>query len=159
MKGLGASAAMNKHNPRTLCSWHEAGHCCVAMLCGIRVERVQLIDPWAAGRQAVTTYARGGCPHPHVWSDLAVIIAGPLCEALYADRDLLEVLNVGKAYLSSDLNKARREADRLYRLRLYKSVDHALLVATNRARSMLLDVWDPFVVKTASQLFNTGRID
>jgi hypothetical protein len=89
---------------------------------------------------------------------LAVTLAGAIAESVFTGRHLLSVLNEGEHFEASDLCRARREAHRLWRLHLYHSADHALLVAENRARSMLEEHWG-LVAKTAQALYAQGRID
>jgi hypothetical protein len=139
------------------CAFHEAGHVVTAMLCGYRVDSVELGDVYSDGLQAQTRCAPPK-RRPHAWTDLAVTLAGPLSEARYAKRDVLDVLKEGEKYEESDLRRAQREASRLHRLQLYKSADHALLVAEQRAREMLNGYW-PMVEKTARALYRHVRID
>jgi phosphatidylserine/phosphatidylglycerophosphate/cardiolipin synthase-like enzyme len=121
-----------------------------------RVESAQLFAVHAEGLQAQTRYAEHPkCPT--AWGDLAVTLAGPCAESIFACRNLLDVLNDGAQYKASDLQRAQREARRLHRLRLYRSPDHALFVAETRARTMLTAHWQ-FVVSTARKLYNEGRI-
>jgi len=138
------------------CAYHEAGHCVAAMLCGYEVASVEVFDVDEDGLAAATKYRT--TRQRRAWSDLAVTLAGPMAEARFAKRDLLDVLNDGADFEKSDLRRAQREAERLHRLRLYTSPDHALLVAEQRARAMLENYW-PMIEKTARQLCRTGRID
>ena len=127
--------------PSLTCAYHEAGHALVALLCGYRVESMELLDASARGLQARTRFAgHPKCPTT-AYADLAVTLAGPIAESMLAARDLLDVLNEGKDFQMSDLCRARREAQRLWRLHLYHSPDHALLVAETRAREMLNSHW------------------
>jgi hypothetical protein len=139
------------------CAYHEAGHVVAAMLCGYHVDSVELCDVYADGLQARTRCAPPK-RRPYAWTDLAVTLAGPLSEARFARRDVLAVLKDGADYPESDLRRAQREATRLHRLQLYRSPDHALLVAETRAREMLNGYW-PMVEKTAHALYRTGRLD
>jgi hypothetical protein len=127
------------------------------MLCGYRVDSVELCDVYSDGLHALTRCAPPK-RRPYAWTDLAVTLAGPLSEARYARRDMLAVLKDGEKYEESDLRRAQREATRLHRLQLYRSPDHALPVAETRAREMLNGYW-PMVEKTAHALYRTGRIE
>jgi hypothetical protein len=138
------------------CAFHEAGHVVAAMLVGYRVESVELGDVYADGLQARTRYARKRSQN--AWTDLAVTLAGPVAEARYTKRGVLDVLKDGERYEKSDLRCAQREAARLAGFSLYKGPDHALLVAEQRARAMLDGYW-PLVEKTARALYRHGRID
>jgi hypothetical protein len=128
------------------------------MLVGYEVSSVELIggDAWGDGLQAATRYA--STRQRTAWSDLAVTLAGAIAESRYAKRDVLAVLKDGETYEESDLRRAQREATRLYKLALYTSPDHALLVAEQRARAMLDGYW-PMVERTARALYRSGRID
>jgi len=138
------------------CAYHEAGHVVAAMLCGYEVASVELGDVYSDGLQARTRYAAKR--RAHAWTDLAVTLAGPIAESRFAKRDVLDVLTDGEKYEESDLRRAQREAQRLHKLALYKSADHALFVAEHRARAMLDGYW-PIVKKTARALYRSGRID
>jgi len=144
-----------RRDERLVCAFHEAGHCVAAMLCGYDVASVELGDVYADGLQGLTKYLKQR--HLHAWTDLAVTLAGPLSEARYAKRDVLDVLKDGAPYEDSDSRRAQREAQRLHRLQLYRSPDHAMLIAEQRARAMLDGYW-PMVEKTARALYRTGRI-
>jgi hypothetical protein len=96
------------------CAYHEAGHVVTAMLCGYQVASAELGDVYSDGLQARTRYA--STRQKTAWSDLAVTLAGPLSEARFAKRDVLEVLKDGEQYPESDLRRAQREAERLHRL-------------------------------------------
>jgi hypothetical protein len=87
-----------------------------------------------------------------------VSLAGPLAEAIYSDRDVHKVLEEGREYLDSDLHHVWNAANRLARLKLYKSADHALCEAEARARQLLAKHWDEVTV-TALLLYAAGRID
>ena len=127
-----------------------------AMLCGYRVASVELGDVYSDGLQAQTRYA--STRQRTAWTDLAVTLAGPLSEARWTRRDVLEVLKEGERYPESDLRRAQREAARLAGLGLYRGPDHALLIGEQRARAMLDGYW-PLVQKTARALVRHGRID
>jgi hypothetical protein len=138
------------------CAYHEAGHVIAAMLSGYKVASVELGDVYGDGLQAQTRYA--STRQRTAWTDLAVTLAGPLSEARWTRRDVLEVLREGERYEESDLRRAQREAARLVGLRLYTSADHALLIGEQRAREMLNGYW-PLVEKAAHALIRHGRID
>jgi hypothetical protein len=138
------------------CAYHEAGHVIAAMLSGYKVASVELGDVYGDGLQAQTRYA--STRQRAAWTDLAVTLAGPLAEARWTRRDVLEVLREGERYEESDLRRAQREAARLAGLGLYTGPDHALLIGEQRARAMLEGYW-PLVEKTARALVRHGRID
>jgi hypothetical protein len=137
------------------CAYHEAGHVVAAMLVGYEISSVELLNTDGDGLQAATRYA--STRQKAAWTDLAVTLAGAIAESRFARCDVLEVLKAGESYPESDLRRAQREAQRLHRLQLYTSADHALLVAEQRAREMLNGYW-PMVEKTAHALYRTGRI-
>jgi hypothetical protein len=142
---------------RLICAYHEAGHAFCGTLAGYRVESMQLFDASARGLQAQTRYAsRPKCPT--AYADLAVTLAGPIAESVFTARDLLDCLKEGADFEASDFCRAQREAQRLHRLCLYKSPDHALLIAEQRARRMLEETWG-LVAKAAQALYQQGRIE
>jgi hypothetical protein len=144
-------------DPRLVCALHEVGHAVVATLTGHCVESMELFDAHASGLQARTRFAaHPNCPT--AYADLATTLAGPIAESVFTGRDLLEVLQEGANYEASDLYRARREAQRLHRLGLYRSEDHALLIAEQRARAMLEDHW-ALLAKAAHVLYARGRLD
>jgi hypothetical protein len=138
------------------CAYHEAGHVVCGMLVGYTVDCAELFDAHADGLHARTRYL--STRQHTAWTDLAVTLAGPYAEARFAKRDLLAVLKDGEKYEESDLRRAQREAQWLHRLALYRTPDHALLVAEQRAKAMLDEYW-PIVEKTAHALYRQGRID
>jgi hypothetical protein len=141
-------------------AFHEAGHAVVGRCCGYRLASAEIFSGQRSGLQAVTRWAPGGWKDPPDGgpSDLVVSLAGPLAEAIYSERDVHKVLEEGREYLDSDLHRARNAANRLARLRLYKSADEALSVAEARARQLLARHWDQVTV-TALLLYAAGRID
>jgi hypothetical protein len=137
-------------------SYHEAGHCVVAMLLGWRVEGAWILG--GEGLQAVTRYKSGNWKRPAEWADLVVSLAGPIAESTQGGEDLLTVLEHGIEHERSDLHRARREAERLARFGLFTTPDHALLAAEQTARALLARHWD-HVVRTAETLYRDGRIE
>lgn len=152
-----AAAVALGSDERARCAVHEAGHVIVAMLVGYRVANAEILGVYRSGLQA-QTQLDGRWREPAPWALLAVSLAGPLAEARHAGRDLLDVLNKGREDEASDLRRAQREAQRLVDLGLYKTADHALLVAEQHARRLLVMHWD-FVMRAARQLYDKGRID
>lgn len=136
---------------------HESGHLVTALLVGYRVSSAEILRAPEGGLRAQTQLA-GRWRQPEPWADLAVSLAGPLAESIYSGRDLLAVLNDGQDFPDSDLHRARREAQRLARLGLYRSPDHALLVAEGHAQRLLTAHWH-FVMQTAHKLVVQGRIE
>lgn len=141
---------------RLLLAFHESGHVVCGLLCGYRVESARIND----GTQqplAQTTYA-GRWKRTQCSANLVRMLAGPMAEAIYTGRDILDVLAEGSEYEASDLQRARREAVRLAHRGLYKTPDHALLAAEAKARELLLKHWGS-VIATARELHRHGRID
>jgi hypothetical protein len=146
-------------NERWRTAFHEAGHAVVGRCCGYRLASAEIFSGQRSGLQAVTRW------RPTSWrgpsgsgpSDLVVSLAGPLAEAIYSERDVHKVLEEGREYLDSDLHRVRNAANRLARLRLYKSADEALSVAEARAQRLLTRHWLE-VSFTALRLYTEGRI-
>jgi hypothetical protein len=149
--------AIDMKDPRLVCAFHEIGHATVGLLCGLRVRSIELFDAHADGLQALTRYyPNARCTT--AYGDLATTLGGPVAESLFTGRDLLAVLNEGAAYAGSDLCRAQREAKRLWKCHLYHSPDYALLIAEQRARTMLEDNWR-LIERAALQLCAKGRLD
>jgi hypothetical protein len=148
---------MNDERWRT--AFHEAGHAVVGRCCGFRLASAEIFPEHRGGLQAQTRWAPRGWKDPpdDGPSGLVVSLAGPLAEAIYSDRDVHKVLEEGRDYLDSDLHRVRNAANRLARLKLYKSADHALCVAEARARQLLADHWDQVTI-TALLLYAAGRL-
>ena len=89
---------------------------------------------------------------------LAVYLAGAVAEGHHTGTDVLTILNEGARFEGSDLNRARREAQRLVRLGHYRTPDGALLAAEQLARELLTAHWH-FVLQTAHKLVVQGRIE
>jgi hypothetical protein len=144
-------------NPRLVCAYHEIGHAVVGMLCGYQVASVELFDVYARGLQAQIRYSETKkCRW--AYGDLATTLAGPVAESLFTGRNLRYVLNEGTAYAASDLHRAQREADRLWRCHLYHSPQDALRVAQSRAHTMCEENWK-LIERAAQELCTKGRID
>jgi hypothetical protein len=133
---------------RMLASYHEAGHVVANLLCGFRVEHAQIDGPPRTRRNGTTRRIEP-------LANLITTLAGSVAESMASGEHLLVVLQCAGA---TDLQRAQREAQQLADLHLFKSPDHALLVAEQRARALLEVHWQ-FVERCARELYQRGRID